>query len=108
MKKELLDTFDGKEGIMDKSDVKKYVVEKPAYEVIPIDEVKGRIPAMTLMSSRTRILISENIPTIMTKSFYISGRIRITPKTSEEKSRSVLTVNPLSLRTLPQSTFLKE
>jgi len=36
---------------MDKFDVKKFVVEKPAYEVIPIDEVKGRIPAMTLMSS---------------------------------------------------------
>jgi len=36
---------------MDKSDVKKYVVEKPAYEVIPVDEVLGRIPAMTLMSS---------------------------------------------------------
>jgi hypothetical protein len=36
---------------MEKSDVNKYVVKKPAYEVIPIDEVKGRIPAMTLMSS---------------------------------------------------------
>jgi len=36
---------------MDKPDVRKYVVEKPAYEVIPVDEVKGRIPAMTLMSS---------------------------------------------------------
>jgi hypothetical protein len=36
---------------MDKADVKKYVVEKPAYEVIPKFEVKGRIPAMTLMSS---------------------------------------------------------
>ena len=36
---------------MDKSDIKKYVVEKPAYEVIPKMEVKGRIPAMTLMSS---------------------------------------------------------
>lgn len=36
---------------MDKVDVKKYVVDKPAYEVIPVDEVKGRIPAMTLMSS---------------------------------------------------------
>jgi hypothetical protein len=39
------------EGKMDKLDVKKYVVDKPAYEVIPVDEVKGRIPAMTLMSS---------------------------------------------------------
>jgi hypothetical protein len=28
----------------------KYVVEKPAYEVVPKSEVKGRIPAMTLMS----------------------------------------------------------
>ena len=36
---------------MEKLDVKKYVVDKPAYEVIPVDEVKGRIPAMTLMSS---------------------------------------------------------
>jgi len=36
---------------MDKLDLKKYVVQKPAYEVIPVDEVKGRIPAMTLMSS---------------------------------------------------------
>jgi hypothetical protein len=36
---------------MNKSGTKKYVVEKPAYEVIPVDEVKGRIPAMTLMSS---------------------------------------------------------
>jgi hypothetical protein len=36
---------------MGNSDLKKFVVEKPAYEVIPEDEVKGRIPAMTLMSS---------------------------------------------------------
>jgi hypothetical protein len=36
---------------MDKSDnIEKYVVAKPAYEVIPAMEVKGRIPAMTLMS----------------------------------------------------------
>jgi hypothetical protein len=32
------------------SKVEKYVVKKPAYEVIPKFEVKGRIPAMTLMS----------------------------------------------------------
>ncbi len=32
-------------------DYKKYVVQKPAYEVTPKMEVKGRIPAMTLMSS---------------------------------------------------------
>jgi hypothetical protein len=31
-------------------DVSKYVVAKPAYEVIPKDVVKNRIPAMTLMS----------------------------------------------------------
>jgi hypothetical protein len=35
---------------MAESDYKKYVVDKPAYEVIPKFEVKGRIPAMTLMS----------------------------------------------------------
>jgi hypothetical protein len=29
----------------------KYLVRKPAYEVMPPVEVKGRIPAMTLMSS---------------------------------------------------------
>lgn len=33
------------------SDVKKYVVDTPAYEVIPKDQVRNRIPAMTLMSS---------------------------------------------------------
>jgi len=32
-------------------DYKKYVVQKPAYEVTPKMEVKGRIPAMTLMSA---------------------------------------------------------
>jgi hypothetical protein len=32
------------------SDLKKYVVAKPAYEVVPKFEVKNRIPAMTLMS----------------------------------------------------------
>ena len=36
---------------MSKSKYDKYVVKKPAYEVIPKFEVKGRIPAMTLMSS---------------------------------------------------------
>jgi hypothetical protein len=35
---------------MMRSDIKKLVVEKPAYEVIPKDVVKNRIPAMTLMS----------------------------------------------------------
>jgi hypothetical protein len=35
---------------MEKTDYSKYVVEKPAYEVTPKVEVKGRIPAMTLMS----------------------------------------------------------
>jgi hypothetical protein len=35
---------------MVKSKLEKYVVKKPAYEVIPKFEVKGRIPAMTLMS----------------------------------------------------------
>ncbi len=36
---------------MAKSKYDKYVVKKPAYEVTPKFEVKGRIPAMTLMSS---------------------------------------------------------
>jgi hypothetical protein len=36
---------------MAESDYSKYVVKKPAYEVTPKFEVKGRIPAMTLMSS---------------------------------------------------------
>jgi hypothetical protein len=35
---------------MAESNYKKYVVDKPAYEVTPKMEVKGRIPAMTLMS----------------------------------------------------------
>jgi hypothetical protein len=35
---------------MAESNVEKYVVKKPAFEVIPKFEVKGRIPAMTLMS----------------------------------------------------------
>ncbi len=35
---------------MDDSEYSKYVVDKPAYEVTPKFEVKGRIPAMTLMS----------------------------------------------------------
>jgi hypothetical protein len=35
---------------MEKTDYSKYVVVKPAYEVTPKFEVKGRIPAMTLMS----------------------------------------------------------
>jgi hypothetical protein len=36
---------------MAESKYDKYVVKKPAYEVFPKFEVKGRIPAMTLMSS---------------------------------------------------------
>jgi hypothetical protein len=35
---------------MEKPDYSKYIVEKPAYEVTPTVDVKGRIPAMTLMS----------------------------------------------------------
>jgi hypothetical protein len=35
---------------MAKSDIGKYVVAKPAYEVIPKFETKNRIPPMTLMS----------------------------------------------------------
>jgi len=33
-----------------KKNASKYFVEKPAYEVIPQEEVKGRLPAMTVMS----------------------------------------------------------
>jgi hypothetical protein len=36
---------------MAKIDAKKYFVNKPAYEVTPTEEVKGRHPAMTLMSN---------------------------------------------------------
>jgi len=36
---------------MSKINAEKYFVKKPAYEVIPTEEVKGRHPAMTLMSS---------------------------------------------------------
>ena len=36
---------------MSKIDAKKYFVKKPAYEVTPTEEVKGRHPAMTLMSN---------------------------------------------------------
>jgi len=36
---------------MSKNRVGKYFVSKPAYEVVPPFEVKGRIPAMTLMSN---------------------------------------------------------
>jgi len=36
---------------MPKIDSEKYFVEKPAYEVTPTEEVKGRHPAMTVMSS---------------------------------------------------------
>jgi hypothetical protein len=36
---------------MPKKDVKKYFVNKPAYEVIPVEEVKGRQGAMTLLSN---------------------------------------------------------
>jgi hypothetical protein len=40
-----------KENAMAEFDYKKFVVQKPAYEVTPKMEVKGRIPAMTLMSA---------------------------------------------------------
>ncbi len=33
-------------------DVRKYVVDKPVYEVVPVEEVLGRNPAMTLMSNK--------------------------------------------------------
>ena len=36
---------------MSKEHDRKYFVSKPAYEVVPAFEVKGRIPAMTLMSN---------------------------------------------------------
>ena len=36
---------------MSKKRIEKYLVSKPAYEVVPPFEVKGRIPAMTLMSN---------------------------------------------------------
>jgi hypothetical protein len=36
---------------MPEKDYKKYLVKKPAYEVTPDFEVKGRRPAMTLMSN---------------------------------------------------------
>src|SRR4030042_2243797 len=36
---------------MPKKDYKKYFVSKPAYEVIPTTVVKGRRPAMTLLSN---------------------------------------------------------
>jgi len=36
---------------MSKKSIEKYLVSKPAYEVVPPFEVKGRIPAMTLMSN---------------------------------------------------------
>jgi len=36
---------------MSKKHIGKYLVSKPAYEVVPPFEVKGRIPAMTLMSN---------------------------------------------------------
>jgi hypothetical protein len=34
-----------------KFDAKKHFVSKPAYEVVPVEDVKGRRPAMTLMSN---------------------------------------------------------
>jgi hypothetical protein len=34
-----------------KKDVRRYVVDKPTYEVVPVEEVLGRNPAMTLMSN---------------------------------------------------------
>jgi hypothetical protein len=36
---------------MSKKRIQKYLVSKPAYEVVPPFETKGRIPAMTLMSN---------------------------------------------------------
>src|SRR3990172_8330796 len=36
---------------MPKKDYSKYLVKKPAYEVVPKTEVEGRIHAMTLMSN---------------------------------------------------------
>jgi hypothetical protein len=33
-------------------DVKKHFVSRPAYEVVPLEDVKGRRPAMTLMSNK--------------------------------------------------------
>ena len=36
---------------MSKNHTQKYLVSKPAYEVVPAFETKGRIPAMTLMSN---------------------------------------------------------
>ena len=36
---------------MAKIDAKMYFVDRPAYEITPTEEVKGRHPAMTLMSS---------------------------------------------------------
>jgi hypothetical protein len=36
---------------MPKKDYSKYFVSKPAYEVVPVTEVKGRRPAMTLLSN---------------------------------------------------------
>jgi hypothetical protein len=35
-----------------KFDAKKHFVDKPAYEVVPVEDVKGRRPAMTLMSNK--------------------------------------------------------
>lgn len=36
---------------MSAQDARKYVVAKPAYEVVPVEEVLGRYPAMTLMNN---------------------------------------------------------
>jgi hypothetical protein len=35
-----------------KFNARKYFVNKPAYEVVPVEDVKGRRPAMTLMSNK--------------------------------------------------------
>lgn len=36
---------------MTSQDARKYVVDKPVYEVLPVEEVLGRYPAMTLMNN---------------------------------------------------------
>ncbi|MCJ7605277.1 MAG: hypothetical protein MUO19_04490 [Dehalococcoidales bacterium] len=36
---------------MTPQDARKYVVDKPVYEVLPVEEVLGRHPAMTLMNN---------------------------------------------------------
>ena len=36
---------------MAKTDYEKYFVKQPVYEVIPYEEVKGRLPSMTVMGN---------------------------------------------------------